>query len=364
MSEISQVEDKIKSNEPLTFDDGLFLMRDDVSLHRIGMLADSVRWRFNGIVTYYNVNTHLNPTNLCISRCPLCAFRAEADSERAKTMTFDEVKERANEAAANGSTEIHIVGGLHPEKNYDWYRDIITTVRNAAPKLHIKAWAAPEIDHFTTLTSWSIKQVLRDMIAAGLNSMPGGGAEIFADKPRQIIAPRKINAARWLEIHRAAHKVGLSTNATMLFGHVETKSDRIDHLIRLRELQTESLSQRDNTKSAAFNAFVPLVYQPHATLRLQRAAASDILRTIAVSRVMLNNIPHIKAYWVTLGLQIAQIAQAYGADDMDGTINGEKVHREAGTQSPDAIEVENIKRLIKETGHEPTERDSEYSCIG
>ncbi len=361
---LNRIAEKLDAGDFLSREEGLFLFGEDVSLHRLGVFADRLRRRINGNVGWYNINTHLNPTNRCTLRCPLCAFHAVPGSSKAYTLTFDEMLRRASEAVLAGCTELHIVGGIHPENPYSWYRDIVSRIREIGPRLHIKAWAAPEIAHFAASSGMSVEEVLRDLREAGLNSLPGGGAEIFAPEPRRQIAPKKIDADTWLAIHGTAHRLGIPTNATMLFGHVESVADRVDHLLRLRDLQGESLqSGHGDDAGTGFDAFVPLVYQSHERLPLEPLPAASILRTVAISRLLLPNIPHIKAYWVTFGVALAQMSLGYGADDLDGTIRGERVHHEAGSPAPTSLGVEELRSLIAETGLEPVERDSRYHPV-
>lgn len=353
---LETIQEKVETCQRLTPEEGEYLFHDDVDLHAVGRLADVVRKRKNREVTYYNVNFHLNPTNVCIYRCPLCAYSRDVDAEDAYVMSDREVTLAAREAAQSGCTEIHIVGGLHPDKDYAWYRGIISTVRAAAPRLHIKAYSAVEIARFAEMTGRPIDSILTDLKEAGLGSLPGGGAEIFDPAVRQKICPKKPDAETWFHVHRAAHRLGLRSNATMLYGHIESKADRIDHLIRLRDFQ-------DQTEG--FQAFVPLSFHPDSTqfAHLEKTTGLDDLRTIAVSRLILDNFDHIKAYWISLGAATAQIAQSYGADDFDGTVVQERIHHEAGTDSPMCLCVSEITALIKESGHRPVERDTLYRGI-
>jgi aminodeoxyfutalosine synthase len=271
-------------------------------------------------------------------------------------MTEEEVFGLAESAAMNGCTEIHIVGGLHPQKDYAWYRKIVQTVRAADPDLHIKAFTAVEIVRFTEMIGKPIDYILTDLKEAGLGSLPGGGAEIFAPEVRKQICPQKPDAEAWFNVHQAAHRLGLRSNATMLYGHLETKADRLDHLLRLRSFQDQT---------GGFQAFVPLSFHPESTRfsHLEKTTCLDDLRTLAISRLMLDNFDHIKAYWVSLGVAVAQIALSYGADDLDGTVSQELIHHEAGASSPVSLGVEEIIRLIEETGHRAVERDSLYRGV-
>jgi aminodeoxyfutalosine synthase len=359
--QFEKVEAKVEAGERLTVEDARLLYDSETDLHEVGRLADLVRRRMHGDIVYYNVNIHLNPTNVCHWRCPLCAFSRDPGDPGAYVLAQDHLLERCDEAVREGCTEIHIVGGLHPDHDYSWYRNILHSLKTAYPNVHLKAWTAAEIAYFAELERTSVEDVLRDMVDAGLGSLPGGGAEIFASRVRKRIAPRKIDATAWLDVHRTAHALGLRSNATMLFGHLETIDERIDHMDRLRTLQDEA---------GGFQAFVPLAFHPESSPlaseseeTLHLTSPADRLRTIAVSRLMLDNFPHIKAYWVSLGLETAQIALGYGADDFDGTVRHERIHHEAGGRTPTALTVEQLRNRILETGRRPVERDTLYRPV-
>ena len=351
-----EIQDKLASGQRLSQADGEFLFRLHVDLHAVGQLADQVRRRKNGEVAYYNINAHVNPTNVCIYRCDLCAYSCDADDPKAYVMSLDEILGQAREAAESGATELHVVGGLHPEKRFDWYLDIIRQLHEAFPRLHLKAWSAVEIARFSELSGRTVRGVLEEMIEAGLGSLPGGGAEIFAPEVRRQIARKKHDADTWLDVHRAAHQLGLRSNATMLYGHVESAGDRVDHLIRLRRLQDET---------GGFQAFIPLAFHPEGTrlAHLSKPTGLDDLRTIAVSRLMLDNFDHVKAYWISLGIGTAQAALCYGADDLDGTVRQEQIHHDAGSTAPEHLTVADLEALITETGHRPVERDTLYRPV-
>lgn len=350
------IRDKVEAGERLSFDDGLTLYRDDAPLAEVGELANLVRERKNGNAAYYNINTHLNPTNVCVYRCTFCAFRADLRSAKGYLMNEDQVRARGQEAVDNGCTEMHIVGGLHHQAKYEWYRGVISTLHKSFPELHLKAWTPVEIDWFERLTNQPISWVLEDMQEAGLGSLPGGGAEIFHPEVRNVICEHKADASRWFETHRTAHQLGLRSNCTMLYGHIEQAYHRIDHLVRLRELQDDT---------GGFQTFIPLAFHPDNTglSHIKKPGALVDLRTIAVSRLMLDNVPHIKAYWIMLGVGTAQIALAYGADDIDGTVRHELIYHDAGAETPEMLSVEELRRLIEEAGREPVERDTLYHRI-
>ena len=322
----------------------------------MGELADLVRRRKHGDVVYYNLNAHLNPTNVCIYRCSLCAYSRALDDPRAFTMTIDEMLARGQEAVDAGYTELHIVSGLHPDKSFEWYLDIVRSLHDAFPRLHLKAWSAVEIARFAQIARRPVRLIIEDLIRVGLGSLPGGGAEIFAPEVRDEICPRKADAQTWLAVHRAAHQLGLRSNATMLYGHIEHVEHRIDHLVHLRQLQDVT---------GGFQAFIPLSFHPENTRMAHLPKASGLLdlRTMAVSRLMLDNFDHVKAYWISLGLGTAQTALAYGANDLDGTVLRERIHHEAGAASPQSLTVDELLATITEAGREPVERDTLYRRI-
>ncbi len=354
-SRLGAIREKVEAGQRLSFDDGLALEGSD-DLFAIGAMANLVRERKNGNFGYYNVNTHINPTNVCVYKCDFCAFRADLDEARAYVMTREQIAERARQAHERGATELHIVGGLHHKLPFDYYVDVVRWIHDDFPELHIKAYTAVEVEFFAKISRLSISQVLERLIDAGLGSLPGGGAEIFHPEVREQICGAKASTETWLEVHRIAHRLGLHSNATMLYGHIEGPKHRIDHMVRLRELQEET---------GGFQTFIPLAFHPDNS-RMQEipkpSAAMD-LKTMAISRLMLDNFPHIKAYWVMLGIQTAQIALAFGADDIDGTVVHEKIYHEAGAETPQEVTVAEIRRLITEAGRIPVERDTLYHRV-
>jgi len=352
----SSIRDKVLAGERLSFDDGLYLYSPDVRLNDLGALANLVRERKNGNAAYYNINTHLNPTNVCVYRCVFCAFRSDLRDPKGYLMSDEQILARGREAVENGCTEMHIVGGLHHQMKYDWYVNVIRLLHDAYPSLHLKGWTAVEVNWFQHLTKKSVREILADLIDAGLGSMPGGGAEIFHPEVRDQICEHKADSRNWTEIHRTAHEMGLRTNATMLYGHIEKPYHRIDHLIRLRELQDET---------GGFQTFIPLAFHPDNTglSHIQKPSSLADLRTMAVSRLMLDNFDHIKAYWIMLGVGTAQAALSYGADDLDGTVRHELIYHDAGAETPEILSVDQIRRLIVEAGREPVERDTLYHRV-
>ncbi|MFO0803350.1 MAG: aminofutalosine synthase MqnE [Gemmataceae bacterium] len=352
-AEMNSIREKVQAGTRLTFEDGMFL-DSHADLFTLGELANLVRERKNGNRTFYNVNTHLNPTNVCVYRCTFCSFRADLKSEKAFVMSDEQILGRAREATEKGCTELHIVGGLHHQLPYEWYLGIIRNIHREFPNLHLKAWTAVEWDWFERLTKRPTKDLLAEMKDAGLGSLPGGGAEIFHPEIRSKICDYKADADQWLRVHREWHELGGRSNATMLYGHIEKPEHRLDHMLRLRELQ-------DIT--GGFQTFIPLAFHPeNNTLGASIPKPSGMmdLKMMAISRLMLDNFPHIKAYWQMLGVKIAQVAQSYGADDIDGTVVHETIYHAAGSDSPQELGVAELRRLIEEAGREPVERDTLY----
>jgi len=351
-SRLAAIREKVEAGQRLSFDDGLFLS-DSVDLFTLGELSNIDRERKNGNYAYYNVNTHLNPTNVCVYRCTFCAFRADLRSPKGYVMSDEQVLERAAEADKRGATELHIVGGLHHQLGYDWYLNVVKIVHQHHPRLHLKAYTPVEWDWFARLTGRPTRDLLAEFKDAGLGSLPGGGAEIFHPDVRDKICEHKADADSWFRIHREAHELGLRSNATMLYGHIEEARHRIDHLCRLRQLQDET---------GGFQTFIPLAFHPDNTKLAHIPKASGLmdLKTMAISRLMLDNFPHIKAYWVMLGIKTAQIALSFGADDIDGTVVHEKIYHDAGSDSPQELSVAELRRLIEEAGRVPVERDTLY----
>jgi aminodeoxyfutalosine synthase len=356
MPTLESIRDKVENGIRLSMEDGLFLYEPTTPLHEVGLLANLVRERINGNFGYYNINTHLNATNVCVYRCTFCAFRSDLRDERGYAMSDAQILARGQEAVDNGCTEMHIVGGLHHQKKYEWYVGLVKLLHDAYPDLHLKAWTAVEINWFEFLARKPVKAILEDLLDAGLGSMPGGGAEIFHPEVRDKICEHKADGSHWLHIHRTAHQLGIKTNCTMLYGHIENAYHRIDHLIRLRELQDET---------GGFQTFIPLAFHPDNTglSHIKKPSSIMDLRTMAISRLMLDNIPHIKAYWIMLGIGTAQTALAYGADDLDGTVRHELIYHDAGATTPELLTTEQIRRLIIEAGREPVERDTLYRRI-
>jgi aminodeoxyfutalosine synthase len=354
-SRLRGIRGKVEAGERLSFDDGIALEESN-DLFALGEMANLVRERYNGNFGYYNVNTHINPTNVCVYKCDFCAFRADLDDSRAYTMDEAQIKERAEQAHARGATELHIVGGLHHKLPFRYYVDVVRWVKEAAPEIHVKAYTGVEIEWFMKIDRRPIRDIIQELVGAGLGSLPGGGAEIFHPEVRDQICGAKASTETWLDVHRTAHQLGLHSNATMLYGHIEKAKHRIDHLVRLRALQDET---------RGFQTFIPLAFHPDNSRMNDIPKPSGVmdLRTMAISRLMLDNFPHIKAYWVMLGIKTAQVALAFGADDIDGTVVHEKIYHEAGAETPQEVTVAEIQRLIREAGRVPVERDTLYHRV-
>lgn len=350
-----EIQGKVEAGVRLSFEDGLAL-EGCHDLFLLGTLANRVRERYNGNFAYYNVNTHINPTNVCVYTCDFCAFRADLNSERAYTMDRAQILERAGQAHDRGATELHIVGGLHHKLPFDYYVDVVRWIHESYPEIHIKAYTAVEIEFFARIARLSLREVIQTLVDAGLGSLPGGGAEIFHPEVREKVCGAKASTETWLDVHRTAHDLGLHSNATMLYGHLDGPVHRIDHLVRLRELQDET---------GGFQTFIPLAFHPDNSRMddLPKPSGMMDLKTMAISRLMLDNFPHIKAYWVMLGIKTAQVALSFGADDLDGTVVHEKIYHEAGAETPQEITVAEIQRLIREAGREPVERDTLYHRV-
>jgi aminodeoxyfutalosine synthase len=355
---LASIAEKVLAGERLSFDDGVALYKSN-DLLALGYLANHVRERLHGNATYFNVNRHINPTNVCVASCKLCAFGRKPDASGAYTMALDEAFRRAGEGWTESITEFHIVGGLHPDLPFDYSLDLLRGLKERFPTVHLKAFTAVEIGYYAHITRLSVRKVLEKMKEAGLGSLPGGGAEIFAPAVRRVICDHKIGAYMWLKIHRTAHDLGLHSNATMLYGHIESAEDRVDHLLQLRGLQ-------DDTHG--FQTFIPLAFHPANTELGKLVEHSETtgfmdLKNVAVSRLLLDNFPHIKAYWIMMTPRVAQVALRFGADDLDGTVVEEKIYHDAGAGTPQALTRQDITRLIRDAGREPIERDTLYRPV-
>lgn len=352
---MGRILEKVEAGVRLSAEDGLQLYQCNDIL-AVGALADKVRNRLNGDNAYFIYNQHINYSNICVNLCKFCAFGKDKESELAYQMTVEEIRKKVRERLDEPITEIHIVGGLHPELPFDYYLDMLRSVKEVRPDVHIQAFTCVEIAHLAQIAGKSVADTLEILKEAGLGSMPGGGAEVFNPRIRKLTCERKIPGEQWIEVAKTAHRVGLRTNATMLYGHIETIEERVEHLLALREAQDET---------GGFLAYIPLAFHPKNTemAGLAKTTGIDDLRSIAVARLMLDNFPHIKAYWVMIGPKLAQIALSFGADDMDGTVKEEVITHMAGAETDQAIGSETLIRLIKEAGRLPVERDTLYNVI-
>lgn len=354
-SDLAPIAGKVVSGGRLSFDDGvrLFRTRDFLGL---GRLANFVREERHGNVAHYNVNRYLNPTNLCWVDCALCAWAKKVNEPGGYELAIDECVEEAGRGYSEAVTEFHIVGGLHPTWPYEYYTGLLIALKERFPAVHLKAFTMVEIDWIARVGSRSIVETIRDLRAAGMDSCPGGGAEIFERKVRDVICRNKISGERWLEIARECHREGVRTNATILYGHVETVEDRVDHLLRLRALQDET---------GGFTGLIPLAFHPENTPLAHLPATSGQLdlRVIAASRLLLDNFPHIKAYWIQIGTRLAQVALYFGADDLVGTVVDETITHAAGATTASGLTRTEFERLIRESGREPFERDADYRRV-
>lgn len=326
----------------------------DLDLYTLGELADTIRKEKFGNKSYFNINRHINPTNVCADVCKFCAYSASRKNPNQYTMSHEQILEIVKNSDSLGAKEVHIVSAHNPNDGVEWYMGAFRKIKEEYPHIHIKAMTAAEIDFLTREYGHSYDEVLDMMIDSGVDSMPGGGAEIFDEGVREYLCKGKVTSSQWLEIHQKWHERGKQSNATMLFGHVESRAHRIDHMIRLRDLQD---------KTGGFNAFIPLVYQKENNfLRVKDfPSGQEILKTYAIARILLDNIPHIKAYWVTASVNLALIAQEFGCDDLDGTIEKESIQSAAGAKSSKGMVLDEFVALIKNAGFTPIERDSLYN---
>lgn len=349
------IAEKVLAGERLSGEDGLALYQSP-DLLGVGWLANYVREQKHGDTCYYNVNRHINPTNICVAHCRLCAFGRSPDATGAYNFSLDEIWSRAAQGVAEGATEFHIVGGLHPDLPFEHYLELIRGLKQRFPQVHLKAFTMVEVGYYSRISKLTIRDTLFKMKEAGVDSLPGGGAEIFHPRVRKIICDHKVSGQMWLQIARTAHEVGLRSNATMLYGHIETPEERVDHLLKLRELQDET---------HGFVAFIPLAFHPANTAlsHLPKPTGLDDLKTIAVSRLLLDNFDHIKAYWIMLTPRIAQIALGFGANDLDGTVVEEKIYHDAGATTPEHLTRADLERLIRAAGRVPVERDTLYNRV-
>src|SRR5882672_6615755 len=353
---LSDIAAKLDAGERLSFDDGvrLFACPD---LLAVGWLANREREKRHAGRTHYNFNIRLEATNVCVASCLFCSFaRLRPGDAGSYTMSLEQAWDKLRERAHQPLTEIHVVNGLHPDLPFDYYLEMLRGFKRIRPGIHLKCFTAVEIAFFADLYRMSDEQILRELIDAGLDSLPGGGAEIFAERVRKKICHDKCGTDRYLDIHRIAHRLGLRTNVTMLYGHIETMEERVDHMMRARALQDET---------AGFQAFIPLAFHPdnNQMRKLPAPRAADTLRVHAVARLMCDNIPHIKAFWIATGIDVAQTALWFGVDDLDGTVQEEKIYHMAGSPTPEGMTKAQLTRLVRAAGREPLERDTLYNIV-
>jgi aminodeoxyfutalosine synthase len=361
---LEDIASRIDAGERLSFEDGvrLYETRD---IHALGRMANALRERLHGRAAYYNINRHINYTNYCVLRCKFCSFyRPFSEQDDGYELSIDTVVSQAKEAYDQGATEVHIVGGLHPKLPFSYYVDLCSGIRNACPRMHIKAFTAIEIIHFTRISKprMTITEVLEALRDAGLGSLPGGGAEIFDDRVHEETFKNKVGEAEWFDVHRVAHELGIFTNATMLYGHVESRAERVRHLIKLREHQDQSIASR----SSRFNCIIPLSFIPEgsALSHIPGQTGLEDLKTLAISRLMLDNVPHVKAFWIMQSPKLAQVSLQWGVDDIDGTVVYYDITKREGDGSTrQELSADRLKRLITEAGCTPIERDTLYRPV-
>ncbi len=360
MEELYRIIDKIKTSNDLNFEDGMLLM-ESRNLPLIGALADYVRKKTVGERVLFINNYHINYSNVCTSKCRFCAYFREEGQEGAFTLTIDEIMEKAEKARSLGATELHIVGSLNPRLPFEYYEDVLRSIHEKYPSISLKAYTAVEIAYLADTTGMGVSEVLLRLKRAGLCGLPGGGGEIFNEKTRKKVCPEKINGERWLDVMETAHKLGIKSNATMLYGHIETPEDIVDHILRIRTLQK---------KTGGFQAFIPLRFHPDNT-ELQKngivrygPTGFDDLKMIAVSRLLLNGyVNNIKTYWVMVGEKLAQVALHYGANDIHGTVMEERITHAAGGATPEYMPKDRLIHLIRNAGRIPVERTTNYEVI-
>ena len=350
------IDAKLQRDERLTLEDGVRLF-ECPDLLAVGWLANREREKRHGAKTYFNYNLRVEATNVCVASCLFCSFaRLQPGMPGAYTMTLEEAWDKLRQREHQPITELHIVNGLHPDLPFDYYTELLRGFKRIRPAIHLKCFTAVEIAFFADLYKMTDEQVLRELMAAGLDSLPGGGAEIFAERVRKKICDDKCGTDRYLDIHRTAHRLGMRTNVTMLYGHIETYAERVDHMIRCRELQDET---------GGFQAFIPLAFHPdnNQMRKLPAPSAADTLRTHAVGRLVCDNIPHVKAFWIATGVDVAQTALWFGVDDLDGTVQEEKIYHMAGSSTPEGMTTAELTRLVRAAGRQPLERDTLYNLV-
>jgi aminodeoxyfutalosine synthase len=353
---LTDISDKLTAGERLTLADGVRLF-EAPDLLAVGWLANREREKRHGARAYYNYNIRIEATNVCVATCLFCSFsRLRPGDPGSYTMSHEQAWDKLRSRAHQPLTEVHVVNGLHPDLPFDYYTELLRGFKRIRPGIHLKCFTAVEIAFFSDLYALSDEQVLRELMDAGLDSLPGGGAEVFAERVRRKICHDKADADRYLSIHRVAHRLGMRSNVTMLYGHIETNEERVDHMLRARALQDET---------GGFQAFIPLAFHPdnNQMRKLPAPSATETLRVHAVSRLMLDNIAHVKAFWIATGVEVAQLALWFGVDDLDGTVQEEKIYHMAGARTPEAMTTTAIRRLIRAAGRDPIERDTLYNVV-
>ena len=346
------IKNKILNGERIDFDEAVSLY--DMDLIELGELADGIRQKRHGKKTYFNINRHINPTNVCADICKFCAYSANRKNPNPYTMQHDEILKIVKDVESRGAKEVHIVSAHNPDTGLEWYLDIFKKIKAEFPDIHVKALTAAEVDFLSRHYGKTYDEILDLMVENGVDSMPGGGAEVFDEKVRDYICKGKVTSQQWLDIHQKWHERGKMSNVTMLFGHVGSRANRVDHMMRIRELQD---------KTGGFNAFIPLVYQTQNNYLnvKEQITANEILKTMAISRIVLDNVANLKAYWVTSTVNLALLAQEFGANDLDGTIEKESINSAAGAASANGVNLDEFVSLIKDSGFIPVERDSVYN---
>ena len=353
---IADVAEKLDAGERLGLEDGVRLFNHP-DLHALGRLANRERERRHGALTFYNYNLRLEATNVCVASCLFCSFaRLRPGDSQAYTMSLDQIFEKLRSRANQPLTEVHVVNGLHPDLPFDYYIDMLRGLKRIRPEIHLKCFTAVEIAFFADTYGMTDEAVLRALMDAGLDSLPGGGAEVFAERVRKKISHDKADGDRYLAVHRLAHQLGMRSNVTMLYGHIETMEERVDHMLRARALQDDT---------GGFQAFIPLAFHPenNQMRKLPAPSATDTLRVHAVARLMCDNIPHVKAFWIATGVDVAQISLWYGVDDLDGSVQEERIYHMAGARTPVTMTTADIRRLIRAAGRLPVERDTLYHVV-
>ena len=355
-SRLLDIADRLEAGERLSFDEGMRLF-EAPDLLAVGWLANRERERRHADQTFFNQNIRIEATNVCVASCLFCAFaRLKPGDPGAYTMSLEQAWDKVRDREDQALTEVHVVNGLHPDLPFSYYVELLQGFKRIRPNVHLKCFTAVEIAFFADLYGMSDEQVLRELMDAGLDSLPGGGAEIFAERVRRKISHDKCGTERYLAIHRTVHQLGMRSNVTMLYGHIETPAERLDHMLRVRDLQDET---------EGFQAFIPLAFHPdnNQMRKLPAPTAADTLRVHAVARLMLDNVSHIKAFWIATGVDVAQTALWFGADDLDGTVHEERIYHMAGARTPEAMTTHEIGRLISAAGRQPIERDTLYNVL-